>query len=592
MSWELIVVFGLTVMAVILFISEKLRIDMVALLVMAVLMVTQILEPAEALGGFSNEATITIAAMFVLSEGLRQTGVVNVIGRWLSRLFEKSYRAAMLAMMTGVGALSGFVNNTGVVALFLPIMTGASRDSGISATKVLMPLSFAAMFGGVCTLIGTSTNLLVSQILVDHGHDGIGMFEMLPLGIVYFVSGIVFMMTVGEKLMPARDVERDLTESFEMGAFLTEAEVQADSSIAGNPCGEIDLCRQGDVDILEIIRDGESLGEPDGDVHVHEGDILRLRGSVQAISEMERAGDVVIRPEKFIGEAQLDTDTSELFEAVIAPDSMIDGKSLSDVDFSDQFGAIVLAIRREGELMHRDLLHETLRAGDVLLLRAPQDRVAGLQRNNAFVVVSEVGVPEYKRHLIIPVVAIILAVVALAAFDVLPIVVSAVGGGVALVLTRAVTLKEAYDAINWQVIFLLAGILSLGVALEQTGGVDLIADFLLDGLADFGPRALLAGFYFVSAVLTGVMSNQATAILLAPVAISAGVEMDIDPRPLVLSITFAASASFITPVGYQTNTLIYGAGNYRFSDFFKVGTPLTFMFGVIAVFLLPMIWPF
>jgi di/tricarboxylate transporter len=592
MSWELIVVFGLTVLAVILFISEKLRIDMVALLVMAVLMVTGILGPSDALRGFSNEATITIAAMFVLSEGLRQTGVVNVIGRWLSTLFMKSYRAAMLAMMAGVGTLSGFVNNTGVVAIFLPIMTGASRDSGISATKVLMPLSFAAMFGGVCTLIGTSTNLLVSQILADHGHASIGMFEMLPLGIVYFVTGIIFMMTIGEKLMPERDVERDLTESFEMGAFLTEVEVEPNSDIDGHPCGQIDLCEQGEVDILEVIRDSESLGEPEPELKVHAGDILRLRGSVQAISEMERAGDVVIRPEKIIGEEQLEAEASELFEAVIAPDSMIDGKSLDDVDFSEQFGATVLAIRREGELMHRDLLHETLRAGDVLLVRAPEERVESLQKNNAFVVVSEVGVPEYKKHLIVPVVAIILGVVGLAAFDVMPIVTSAVAGSVALVLTRAVTLKEAYDAINWQVIFLLAGILSLGVALEQTGGVDLIADFLLEGLGQYGPRVLLAGFYFVAAILTGVMSNQATAILLAPVAISAGVEMNIDPRPLVLSITFAASASFITPVGYQTNTLIYGAGNYRFADFFKVGTPLTVMFGLIAVVMLPMIWPF
>ncbi|MGM0555149.1 MAG: SLC13 family permease [Myxococcota bacterium] len=592
MSWELLVVFGLTVLAVILFISEKLRVDMVALLVMAVLMVTQILEPEQALKGFSNAATITIAAMFVLSEGLRQTGVVNVIGRWLSELFEKSYRAAMLAMMAGVGTLSGFVNNTGVVAIFLPIMTGASRDAGISATKVLMPLSFAAMFGGVCTLIGTSTNLLVSQILADHGHASIGMFEMLPLGIIYFITGMIFMMTVGEKLMPARDIDQDLTESFQMGAFLTEVEVEPNATFDGQACGTIDLCEKGEVDILEIIRDSESLGEPDEDIVVHAGDILRLRGSVQAISEMEQTGDVVIRPEKIVGEEQLGTESSELFEAVIAPDSMIDGKSLSRVDFPEQFGATVLAIRREGELMHTDLLEERLRAGDVLLVRAPRDRLEALQRHNAFVIVSEVGVPEYKEHMILPVIGIILLVVALAAFNVLPIVVSAVAGGVAMVLIRAVTLKEAYDAINWQVVFLLAGILSLGVALEQTGGVDIIADFLLNRLSEYGPRALLAGFYFVSAILTGVMSNQATAILLAPVAISAGIEMNIDPRPLVLSITFAASASFITPVGYQTNTLIYGAGNYRFADFFKVGTPLTLMFGLIAVVLLPMIWPF
>ena len=593
MTWQLAVVFGLTILAVLLFVWEKMRVDTVALLVMAVLLVTGILTPSEGLRGFSNEATITIAAMFVLSEGLRQTGVVNRLGQWLARAFQKSYRLALTAMMAGVGTLSGFVNNTGVVAIFLPIMTRASRDSGVSATKVLMPLSFAAMFGGVCTLIGTSTNLLVSQIMADHGQDPIGMFEMLPLGVMYFVTGVLFMLTAGDWLMPARQAKEDLAESFEMGAFLTEVEIEQGSEIAGQRWADAELCQREDADILEVIREGDSLGPPDPDLMLEVGDVLRLRGSVGAISRMEQRGNVIIRPEKALGHTELEEAAeTELFEAVIAPDSMLDGSSLADIDFTEQFTGVPLAIRREGELMHRDLREEKLRAGDVLLLRAPRKKLPQIQRDPAFVVVSEVGLPVHKEHMIFPVIAVIVGVVLLAALDIVPIVVSAVAGALLIVLIRACTVQEAYEAINWQVIFLLAGILSLGVALEKHGGVEIIASFIIDGLGKYGPRATLAGFYFAAAVLTGVISNQATAILLAPVAITAGQELGVDPRPMVLSITFAASASFITPVGYQTNTLIYGAGDYRFADFFKIGTPLTLLFGVLAVIFLPMIWPF
>ncbi|QDG52875.1 TRAP transporter large permease subunit [Persicimonas caeni] len=591
MSWELIVVLALTVLAVVLFVSEALRIDLVALLVMALLMVTGILTPEEGLRGFSNSATITIAAMFVLSEALRQTGLVRLLGDKLSQLFKQSYKKAMSAMMGGVGVLSAFINNTGVVAIFLPIMTGASRDARISATKVLMPLSFAAMFAGVCTLIGTSTNILVSSIMDDHGMAPIGMFEMAPLGLVFFGVGVVYMLTVGDRLMPERESDESLTESFEVAPFLTEIEIMPTAQSAYVACGKAKLCESQDIDILEVFRDGTSLGSPDPDLVFEPGDILRIRGSAEAIRDIERNVNLKIRPELELSDTELEAEESSLIEAVVAPDSVIDGKSLNEIDFAEQFTAYVLAIRREGELLHDNLLDEKLEAGDVLLLQTPTDKIAQLQRHSAFLVVSELGLPEYHREMLIPALIIVAAVVLTAAFELLPIVVSAVCGAVLLVVARIVSVKDAYEAINWQVIFLLAGILSLGVALEKTGGVDLIAEFITGTLGNWGPTAILAGFYVATTLLTSIMSNQATAILLAPVAIDAANALGLDPRPFALAITFAASASFITPIGYQTNTLVYGAGQYKFADFIKVGSPLTFIFAAIAVWLLPVFWP-
>lgn len=591
MSWELIVVLALTVLAVVLFVTEALRVDLVALLIMALLMITGILTPEEGLSGFSNEATITIAAMFVLSEALRQTGLVRLLGDKLSDLFQKSYKKALSAMMAGVGVLSGFINNTGVVAIFLPIMTGASRDARISATKVLMPLSFAAMFAGVCTLIGTSTNILVSSIMTEHDMAPIGMFEMAPLGLVFFGAGVVYMLTVGDWLMPDRQTDDSLTESFEVTPYLTEIELLPGASAAYTACANVSLCNTKDIDILEVFRDGAALGRPDPELVFKPGDILRVRGSAEAIRSIEKNPTLDLRPEVELSDTELQAEESTLIEAVVAPNSIIDGKSLNEIDFGEQFTAYVLAIRREGEVLHDNLLDEKLEAGDVLLLQTPTEKIAQLQRHSAFLVVSELGLPEYRRKMLVPALLIVAAVVLTAALDILPIVVSAVCGAVLLVLVGIVSVKEAYEAINWQVIFLLAGILSLGIALEVTGGVHLIAEFITGTLGEWGPTAILAGFYVATMLLTSIMSNQATAILLAPVAIDAATSLGLDPRPFALAITFAASASFITPIGYQTNTLVYGAGQYKFTDFIKVGTPLTFLFAAIAVWLLPIIWP-
>jgi di/tricarboxylate transporter len=592
-NWQLLTVVGLTVAAVVMFVFELLEIELVALTVTGLLLITGIVSPTEGLSGFSNSATITIACMFVLSEGLRQTGLVNQLGDVLATVFaEYDFRVAMLGMMLLTGVLSGFINNTAVVAIFLPVVLNTARQTDVSATKALMALSFSAMFGGICTLIGTSTNILVSSIITDYEMPAIGMFEMAPLGVICFVAGALYILTIGDRIIPEREAQGPLTESFEMEDYLTELEIRPPSDeMMYRPAGRTYILEEEDVDILEVDRAGEPLRPSDVSLDLEPYDTVRIRGSAEAIQKLNERDSIVLRPGTTVGDPEISGGEAELFEAVVAPDSMLDGCTLNDIDFDETFGARPLAIRRQRELAHRDLRNIELRGGDVLLLQAPNERVGQLQENASFVVLSEVGLPSFETAKILPAVAIVLGVVALAAFDIVPIVVSALAGSLLMTLGGILRPEDAYNAINWQVILLLAGLIPLGTALENTGGIELISDLLMGLAGGYGPHVMLAAFYGMTVLLTGIMSNQATAILFTPLAIESAQMMGLNPRPFVFAVMFAASASFMTPVGYQTNTLIYGAGQYEFGDFVRAGTPLTILFWGLVVVLIPYFWP-
>lgn len=642
--WQLLTVAVLTLGAVVLFVTEALEIELVAAGVMAVLLITGIITPKEGLSGFSNPATITIAAMFILSEGLRKTGLVNRLGDVLSEIFaDYDFRVATVGMMLMTGLLSGIINNTAVVAIFLPVVLSAARKTGISSTKALMALSFSAMFGGICTLIGTSTNILVSSIIVESpvaDMEPIGMFELAPFGLICFAVGIAYMLTVGDRLIPEREAEGDLTESFEMEDYLTEVEIRPLETTAYKPAQRTFIHEDDDVDVLEIEREGESIRpQEDVQLNLEVYDVVRLRGSAEAIQELAEREGIVIKPGAEVTEADITAGEAELFEAVVAPDGMLDGCSLDDIEFAETFAAEILAIRRSGDVIHDDLLEEPLQGGDVLLLQAQHENISQIQKHPAFVVISELGLAPFKSEMVVPAVLTIAGVVATAAFEglsvgvagllalfaaataatlrltlgedvagsygtvavagliplglayPLDIVVTAVTGAVLMNLMGIVRPQDSYDAVNWQVIILLAGLIPLGVALENTGGIELIADGLMSVAQGYSPHVMVAAFYLVTVLLTGIMSNQATAILFAPLAIQAAVDMGLDPRPFVMAVTFAASASFLTPVGYQTNTLIYGAGQFEFKDFLRAGTPLTLLFWALATIFIPIFWP-
>ena len=592
MSLEILFIFALIGLAVVLFVWERVSFDVTAVILLSALLLTGILTPEEGFSGFSNPATITIGAMFVLSEGLYRTGALNGVGDYFGRLGAQSPRRAVFIMMAIVAVLSMFINNTAVVAIFIPIIMGVAAERSLSASRLLMPLSFASMLGGVCTLIGTSTNILVSSIATDYGLEPFGMFEFAPLGLVLLVCGFAYLFLGGIRLIPERRTGEDLAGSFEMNAYLTDVVLEPEFAHLGRPLDADRLTRDLDLDVVQLFKDDEAFDVHTPEVVLEAGDVLRIRGNAREIQKLLDREDLSLLPAKAWYDVDLRQGRHTLVEAVVAPDSALEGKTIRRVHLDERFGALVLAIRQRGALRQEALGQVRIAGGDSLLLTLDADRTQEIEQDPSFVLVSEVGIQRFRSNKTPLAIAILAGVVGTAALDVLPIVVSAVTGGLLLVLTGCLTTEEAYRAINWKIIFLLAGVLPLGLAMEKTGAADLLSNSVITAVGSWGPTAVLSGFFLLSMLLTNVISNQATAVLLAPIAIETAGLLEVSPHPLLIAVTFAASLSFMTPVGYQTNTLIYGPGQYRFTDFTKIGAPLNALLWVLATFLIPVFWPF
>ncbi len=588
----MIVVLVLVLVAVALFASEKLPIDLVALMIMTTLLLGGLVTPEEGLLGFSNTATVTVGAMFVLSAGLFKTGAVNYIGVVLTSIGKRNVWLALISVMIAVALMSAFINNTAAVAIFIPLVMGVAQATKSSPSKLLMPLSFAAIVGGVCTLIGTSTNILVSSIAERHGEPPFEMFEFTRLGVIFAFTGITYMVTIGVRLIPERRAAGELIETYGMGEYLAEVVLLADAKSVGKPLSEAPIVKDLDLEVLEVRREGERLTLPRPVLFLKAGDVLRVRCDVEKLKKLQERAGVKFRPELHLHDADLESEDTLLVEAVIAPSSQLEGRTLKRTRFRDVYAATALALRHRGKLVHENLEDVRLHSGDVLLLEIKRDHLDQLKRDSAFVLVSELGLPEFRKKKMLPAVAIIAAVVATAALGIVPIVVAAIAGCILMVMAGCITLEEAYRAIDWKVIFLLAGVLTLGVALENTGAALLISHSMVGTLGIWGPVAMIAGFYLVTSILTELMSNNATAALMAPIALATAETLGLSPRPFLMAVTFAASASFMTPVGYQTNTMIYGPGQYRYTDYLRVGAPLDLGLCVLATIFIPRFWPF
>ncbi len=588
----MIFVFGVLLLAVVLFVTEKISVDLVALLIMAILLVSQILTPGEGLAGFSNTATITVGSMFVISAGLFKTGAVNFLGAFVNRIFKQNFWVAMIAVMILVGVLSAFINNTPVIAIFLPIILGVAKETKISATKLLMPISFASMLGGVCTLIGTSTNILVSSIAEEKGLPAFTMFEFLPLGLSMFFVGTAYMLIIGIRLIPERRGEGDLTETFSLGEYLTEVVLQDHSSSVGCTIEEAPICKDLDFLILEIRRGEKLIILPTAEIVLRSGDILKIRADVEKIRILQKREGVKLKPQAKWGDESVTSEDYKLVEAVVAPHATFDGESLQEINFREKYGTTVLAIRHQGKLLREKISDTKLKGGDTLLIEANKGRIASLKLDKDFIIVSETETVKFRRDKVVIALLIVAGVILTASLGFLPIVVSSVVGAILLVLFRCLLLDEVYQAIDWKIIFLLAGVLSLGTALEKTGAAQMVSSTILSSVGSFGPVMLVSAFYLLTLILTEMISNNASAALIAPIAIATATTLGVSPVPFLVAVTFAASASFMTPVGYQTNTMIYGPGQYKFFDFVKVGTPLNIILWITASLLIPFFWAF
>ena len=588
MTSEGIMVLAILVGTVILFVTEKYPLDLVAMIGLGMLLLLGLVTPQEGLSGFSNPATVTVAAMFVLSAGLQKTGATAAVGRLMVR-FGRDHYTALIVIMGTVTVMSAFVNNTAAVAVFIPLVTIVANRRRIAASKLLIPLSYASQFGGVCTLVGTSTNLLVSSISEQAGYGSFSMFEFSRMGLILFAAGVAFFLAFGRWLLPDRQM-REVSAMYHLGEYVTEMRVRQKSPLVGRSVLESRLGEDHDVTVLRVLEVGEAgwaplrqVLQPDHVLLVHGSipNLMRLRGSMG----LEMNVDFKLRDET------LQTEDLRLVQALVAPGSPLIGHTLKESDFRSRYKALVLAMQRRGETINDKLSSIILSMGDVLLVQAHEGEITTLRRSNDFIVLNEVPGAVLRRKAPLAI-GIILAVVGLAAFDVFPILVTALLGCVAMLVTRVLRLEEAYNAINWQVIFLLAGILPLGLAMQTSGAAGGLAERAVGVVGDMGPVAVLAVIYLMTSVMTDTMTNAAAAVLLAPIAISTAEQIGVDPRPFLMAITFAASTGFSTPVGYQTNTMIYNPGGYKYTDFLRTGVPLSILFWILSVIFIPQFWAF
>jgi di/tricarboxylate transporter len=780
MTLEIAIVFAITALAVLLFITERVRVDLVALLVMASLALTGILTPAEALSGFSNPAVVTVWAILILSAGLSRTGVAGIIGHRVLSLGGSGELKIVLLIMLMVGVLSGFMNSIGVAALFLPVVIDIAKRTNIPPSKLLMPLAFAALMGGLTTLIGTPPNILISEALRAAGLEPFGMFDYTPTGVVVLVTGVIFVVLLGRRLLPRRDIERetvrggpanfmdlyDLQESMDV-VYLPE-----DSSLAGQTLSKSKLGSILDLNVIAIIRAGSTRLAPNAETvlqpedrllvegnldqlteligHQHiileeqkisveelitpeidmveleitsnsymagrnlrqanfrqrygvivlairraeivwqtklekitlqAGDKLLVQGTQTQLEAIQQEKDLLVAPPHAVGAYQLeerlmmvrlpedstlvgksltdsrlgdtfgfgvlsiirdgkshlmpepderlqagdtllvkgthedlrtvdgiqtlridtepipelsDIETAEvgLEEVILSPHTTLVGKTLREIHFRAKYGLSVLAIWREGRAFRTNLGEMALRFGDAFLLYGSRDRIQVLGSDPDFLVLTEEAqeAPRInKAWLALLIMAIVLVPVI---FGLVPIAIMVVVGVALMVLTGCLTMDEAYRAIDWRAVFLIAGMIPLGIAMEVTGAASFVATWMVDLIGVYGPTVVMAGLYILTSLASQVMPNPAVAVLLAPVALNTAGDLGVSPYPLAMTVAIAASAAFLSPVGHPANLLVMGPGGYRFSDYIKLGLPLTLVILVVAVLVIPVFWPF
>lgn len=584
-------------LALVLFITELISIDVVALSVMAALMLTGVISLEEGLSGFSNPATLTVAFMFILSAALLKTGALQFLTYRLTKVFAKNTSLGIFYMMVIVAIISAIVNNTPVVAVFIPVVLNIAHTSKISPSKLLIPLSFASIMGGMLTIFGTSTNLLVNGIALQEGIETVGVFDLTIIAVFFLAAGVLYMTFVGFKQLPERKPADGLITKFDTREYLTEIQIFSDSELENTRIMDSKLVRQMEMDILAITRGESVFSLPPGDFVLQAGDILKMRCSADKIRLLKDQAKVLPKSDIRIGNHNLREDKATLVEMVITSYANIDGQTLREVDFRRRFRAAPLAIRHREEVVHENLYDVKLKTGDVILAEVkthfiPQLKQMEIEKDAPFAVLSEDNVLDFNKRGFFIVLGTMLAMIGVAASGIIPIALAALLAVLLLVLFKCISMKEAYEGVNWKIVFLLAGVLSLGVAMNNVGLDVYIASVVTNGLNGYGPVVVLSVIYLVTMLLTEVISNNAAAALMTPIGITIALSLNISPTPFLIAVMFAASASFMTPIGYQTNTMVYEAGHYRFSDFIKVGGWLSLLFWIMATILIPLFFPF
>ncbi len=586
----IILTLAVTAGAFILFATEVIPPDVTALAAAAALMVTGVLTPEQGLSGFSSEATITVMAMFILAAGIQRAGLVNTLAHWVLDMAKGSVGKFTLLMLGVAGVVSGFINNTPVVAIMVPLVITVASQLKRSPSKFLIPLSFAAILGGTMTLIGTSTNILASDISQQLGYGTFSMFMFTKVGFPLLLVGGLYLFLVAPHLLPERHEITEVTERFKLRDYVCEIVLEPGSALVGQTVQESDLKQRFDVDVIRVFRGDTVIDQPLVGLEFQEHDVLLIRASRDELLKIRDSEGVAILPEVTHGLPGEEGDTV-LVEAIIAPGAFIEGATLRESGFRQRFNAVVLGVKKRERIFLRRLQNLRLEHGDTLLLSGERATIDALKRNPDFIIAEELEITKFRRRKIPLVLAILVAVVGTAALNIFPISVAALTGVVIMVFTGCLRVNELHESIRWDIVFLLAGVIPLGIALEETGAAALLAEFLVQQAGGLPPVAILSMFFALTLILTQIISNNASVALMLPIAVDSAEVLGLNELTFILACTFAASMGFLSPIGYQTNLMVYGPGEYKFTDFMKVGLPLSIIVGAVCIWLLTIYWP-
>ena len=597
MNIEIIIVIAILLFGFFLFIKEYFSIDVTALIILSCFFGLGYLTPSEAVSGFSNPAVITIGLLFILSSAIQKTGLLEYIVVTINRLVQSSKTIGLAAYYFTISITSSLINNTAIVAIFMPVTIRLAHSYKVSPSKMLIPLSYAAILGGTLTLVGTSTNLLVNSIYISYeGAQPLGMFEFFKYGFIILIIGTAYLLFIAPKLIPSRTTTSSLTKSYHLGGYLTEMKIRAGSVLIGKSCFDRSINQNYDVTVLDIIRNKKHIVKDIRRTILKEDDILFVRGTLNNFIRMKEVEGVALLTDEKLTQSELEQEDNELVECLITDDSDLVGKSLMSTNFRQLYGAFILAIRREGDIFKKKIAHMKLRAFDTLLVYGPSKKIASLSNLGNFIVLGKVEARLIKEKFWWVSIYVVLISIFFAAIGYIPIMKGAFISVIILLALKIISAQESYQSIHWQVIFLIAALIPIGIVIQKTGTADWIGDNISNFISlfstEFQPYILLATIYFITMVLTEISSNVATAIIMVPIAIAVSNQLGLESRPFVFTVAFAASSSFITPIGYQTNLMVYGPGGYKFSDYIRVGLPLSLILFISAVLIIPRFWPF
>jgi len=583
--------------SIILFASEKIRVDLVALMVLLALLLTGLITPQEAFSGFSSPAVITVWAIYMVSASLAHTGIADYIGRYIGRVGGDGEARLIFVLMVTVGVMSAFMNNIGAAAVLLPVSIGLGKKARIPVSKLLIPLAFGSLLGGITTLIGTPPNLLASDALAEAGFEPFSLFDYTPMGLIIFIVGVLYMVVVGRHLLPGSKntthslkKSADLTREYHLRDNLIELKVLESSPLIGKTLVDTHLGEEYDFTVIGVSRNGRLRLGVLPNAHVQEGDVLITRGTHDDVPQLQKKIGVKELTET-VRDKDLRTDEATLAEVVVSQKAHFIGQTLRQMEFRSRYGVTVLGIWREESPITEHVSDVPLHLGDSLLVQGRRERIEALREDDSLLLLREPKQPNRRLSKAPINIVIFVVMISLVATGAMHISVAAVLGAVLSVLFGCLTMDEAYDSVQWKSVFLIAGMLPMGIAMETSGTAQFLGDLIINSVGSYGGWAIMIGLFVLTTILTAFMSNAAAIVLVAPIAIQTAVSLDSDPRAFVMGVAIAASIAFVTPIGHQACVLVYSPGGYRFFDYAKVGLPLTILIWILMVIFLPVFWP-